>query len=94
MRPVYGIALAVGFVALLVWAIGVYVGESVKGWDSFNLDRRFGASGRRAVAAVLGFGMAGLSASYAGWNAGLAVLAAVAGAAVAIALAGRTNVPE
>ena len=83
-----------GFVALLAWTISVYVGESVKGWESFDLDRRFGVNGRRLLAAILGFGMAGLSASYAGWNAGLAVLAAVAGAAVSVALAGRANVPE
>ena len=94
VRSVYGIALALGIVALLTWAIAVFVGESVDGWESFDLDRRFGATGRRVVAAILGFGMAGLSASYAGWNAGLAGLAALAGVLVAMALAGRTNVPE
>ncbi len=94
MRAVYGIALAVGFVALLVWAIAVYASESVDGWDSFDLDRRYGANGRRTVGAVLGFGMAGLSASYAGWNTPLALAAAVAGAAVAVALAGRTSVSD
>lgn len=94
MRPVYGILLAIGFVGLVVWAISVYTSESVEGWESFNLDRRLGSRGRRAVASVLGFGMAGLSASYAGWNAGLALVAALAGAAVGVALAGQSNLPE
>ena len=94
MRVVYGIALAAGVVALLVWTVAVFAAGSVHGWESFDLERRFGANGRRVVAAVLGFGMAGLSASYAGWNAGLAGLAASAGAVVAVALAGRTDVPE
>lgn len=94
MRPIYGISLAVGFVALLVWITAVFASGSVKNWDSFDLERRFGVNGRRVIAAVLGFGMAGLSASYAGWNAGLAAGAAVAGAAVGIALAGTANVPD
>lgn len=94
MRAIYGVALAVGFVALLVWAVAVYVSGSVDRWEGFDLDRRFGANGRRAVAAILGFGMAGLSASYAGWNAALALTAAVAGAAVGVALAGRASVSD
>jgi hypothetical protein len=94
LRAVYGIALAVGFVSLLTWIIAVFAAGSVDGWESFDLEERFGASGRRVVAAVLGFGMAGLSASYAGWNTALAVAAAVAGAAVGVALAGPTSVRD
>ena len=91
MRAVYGIALAVGFVALLLWILAVFAAGSVKGWESFDLERRFGTTGQRTVAAVLGFGMAGLSASYAGWNTVLALGAAAAGAAVGVALAGQTS---
>ena len=73
--------------ALLSWIVAVFVADSVDGWEGFDLERRYGANGRRAVAAVLGFGMAGLSASYAGWNTSVALAAAAAGAAVAVALA-------
>ena len=94
VRAVYGISLAVGFVALLAWVAAVFASGSVDGWESFDLERRFGVIGRRVVAAVLGFGMAGLSASYAGWNTALAILAALAGAVVAVALAGPTSVRD
>ncbi len=94
MRALYGISLAVGFVALLVWATAVFASGSVKAWETFDLEQRFGVSGRRLVAGLLGFGMAGLSASYAGWHAGLAVGAAVAGLAVGVALAGAVNTSE
>ena len=94
MRAVYGIALAAGFVALLVWIVAVFAADSVDSWEGFDLERRYGVNGRRSVAAVLGFGMAGLSASYAGWNTSVALAAAAAGAAVAVALAGSSAVRD
>ncbi len=94
MRPIYGISLAVGFVGLLVWVTAVFASGSVKNWEGLDLEQRFGVNGRRVIAAVLGFGMAGLSASYAGWHAGIAAGAAVAGAAVGIALAGTANASD
>lgn len=94
MRPLYGISLAVGFVALLVWATAVFASGSVEKWEAFDLEKRFGLNGRRLIAGLLGFGMAGLSASYAGWHAGLAAGAALAGVAVGVALAGTVNASE
>jgi hypothetical protein len=38
------------------------------------------------LGAVLGFGMAGMSASFGGWPAGLAVVAGLGGAALLVAL--------
>lgn len=89
MRAVFGLALAIGSVALLAWIVAAAVAGSVENWDTVDPDARFGRTGRRVVAAVFGFGMAGLSAAYAGWSAPVALGAAVAGAAVAAGLSGR-----
>ncbi len=91
MRAVFGLALGFGSVAVLGWIIAVAVAESVEGWEKVSPDARFGLTGRRAVAAVFGFGMAGLSAAYAGWPMAVATLAAAAGAVVAAAIAGLTT---
>jgi len=87
MRAAFGFALGFGSVALLAWIVATGVSESVEGWKKVNPDARFGPTGRRVVAAVFGFGMAGLSAAYAGWPTAVATLAAVAGSVVAVAVA-------
>ncbi len=88
MRAVFGIALGFGAVMLLTWIAAVGVSQSVEGWAKVDPDARFGLTGRRVVAGVFGFGMAGLSAAYAGWPMAVATLAAAAGAVVAAAVAG------
>lgn len=88
MRALFGLALAVGAVGLLAWIAASAVAASVSGWEKTDPDIRFGVTGRRAVAAVFGFGMAGLSAAYAGWPMLVASLAALAGAVAAAAIAG------
>ena len=84
----FGLALGVGAVTLLAWIVAVGVAGSVEGWENVDPDTRFGLTDRRVVAAVFGFGMAGLSASYAGWSTAVATIAAVAGAVVGAAAAG------
>ena len=59
-----------------------------EGKDHLDPERRFGARGRDVVAATLGFGLGGMSASFGGWNTGLAVVGAVAGGVIAV-LVGR-----
>ncbi|MGI9611185.1 MAG: hypothetical protein ACR2NL_12905 [Acidimicrobiia bacterium] len=88
MRVVFGFALGFGTILLLAWIAAVTVAESVEGWAKVDPDARFGLTGRRLVAAVFGFGMAGLSAAFVGWPMAVATLAAVAGAVVAWAVAG------
>ena len=87
MRAVFGLALGLGIIMLLAWIVAAAVAATVDGWDNVDPDVRFGLAGRRIVAAVFGFGMAGLSAAYAGWATPVAALAAVAGAVVAGAVA-------
>jgi uncharacterized membrane protein AbrB (regulator of aidB expression) len=87
MVPVYAIALFVGFLLLLVWIVGVGIGTWVEGWEFADPERRFGFVGRSIVAGLVGFGMAGMSASFGGWPPVLAVLGAIAGAAAMVAVA-------
>ena len=71
MNYVYGIALVVGFVALIVLVIGTFLPN--------GFGRRMAV--RRIVGGLIAFGMGGLSASYAGWpllgSLGAGVLATV-----------------
>lgn len=87
MRAVFAIALGLGFVGLLAWISAAAVASSVEGWQRIDPDERFGTNGRSAVGGVFGFGMAGLSAAYAGWPAVAAVGSAVVGAIAAVAIA-------
>ncbi len=85
MVAVYAIFTIVGAVAIVGW---IALGLASSAWqDKEHLDpeTRFGERGRTVVAAVLGLGLAGMSASYGGWNAGLALVAALAGAGIGVA---------
>lgn len=87
MVPVYAIALFVGFLMLLAWIVGVAIGTWVDGWEFADPESRFGVVGRSIVAGVVGFGMAGMSASFGGWPPALAILGALAGAAAMVVVA-------
>ncbi len=84
---VYAVALVAGFLALMLWIVGVALGTWVDGWEFADPEARFGSTGRSVVGGVVGFGMAGLSATFAGWHAALALGAAVLGAAALVAVA-------
>lgn len=84
---IYAIALALGLLALLVWIVGVAVGAWVDGWEFADPERRFGETGRSTTAAVFGFGMGGMSATFAGWNSVLAAAAALVGGAALVVVA-------
>lgn len=87
MTPVYAIVLVVGIVALFAWLVLAAVGTSVDGWEGVDPERRFGRAGRFAVAGLVGFGMAGMSSTFAGWPVAATVAAALAGAAGLAAVA-------
>lgn len=87
MVPIYAIALFVGFLMLLAWIVGVGIGTWVEGWEFADPERRFGVVGRSIVAGLVGFGMAGMSASFGGWPPVLAVFGALAGAGAMVAVA-------
>lgn len=93
MVPIYALATAAGVVSLLVW-IGLTVfANTVAGREPLDPEGRFGPTGRVAVAAVFGFGLAGMSASFAGWS-WLAALAAALAGAIGAGLVARYLGPE
>lgn len=81
MTALFGIPLLGGLVFMLVWLAATAVAGTVDGWDHVDPEQRFGRQGRFVLAGLMGFGMAGLSALYAGWPELLAVAAGLAGAA-------------
>jgi len=85
---VFAITLVAGVVLLFVWIVAATVAEVVAGWERFDPER-LGSKVRSGVGAILGFGMAGLSAAYAGWPGVAAASAAMAGGAAGCWLAHR-----
>ena len=85
MVTIYSISLALGFVGLLVVILGGALAENL-GREDRDPGRRIGGAGRSVIAALVGFGMAGLSAEFSTfdleWPA--ALLVAVAGAVGAV----------
>lgn len=90
MVRVYAVVLVVGLIALVAWILAhsVYADS-----DRTHLDpeERFGVPGRRVIAGLVGFSMAGLSAEFSprdlSWP--VALLLAVVGASVLMWYAGR-----
>jgi hypothetical protein len=81
VTALFGIPLLLGFLLMLAWMAATAVARSVEGWERVDPERRLGTSGRFVLAGMIGFGMAGLSALYAGWPDPLAVGAGFVGAA-------------
>lgn len=87
MTPIYAVALLIGALLALGWVVGVAIGTWVDGWEFADPDRRFGGTGRAIVAGLIGFGMAGMSASFGGWPPVLAFCGAGAGAGAMVLVA-------
>ncbi len=88
LNALYGVVLLVGASGLLAWVAAAGVAAWVEGWSAVDPEARFGRRGRMAVAGAVGFGMAGLSASFAGWPTWLVPPGAIAGAGLLALLAG------
>jgi dipeptide/tripeptide permease len=82
MVKFYSIALALGVIGLIVVILGGAFAENVDREEK-DPGRRLGSGGRAAIGALVGFGMAGLSAEFStldlSWQ--VALLIAVVGAA-------------
>jgi hypothetical protein len=83
MVKIYSICLALGVVGLLVVILGGAFAENV-GRPARDPGRRIGGVGRAVIGAMVGFGMAGLSAEFSisdlSWQTALLVAIAGAGA--------------
>ena len=64
MVKVYAVVLALGVVLLIAWIFASYVGVSVPAWKRFDPEENIGKPGRRVVAGMVGFGLAGMSAEF------------------------------
>ena len=88
MVGVYSIAALVGFVALVAWLL---LGGGAEPGSRWDLESRLGARGRRPIAGLLGFGLAGLSAEFSprdlSWP--IALVLAVIGATAMVILTDR-----
>lgn len=89
MVKIYAVSLVVGMLALVLWVMAKAFSENIER-PSFDPEHRLGLVGRRVVAAMVGLGMAGLSAEFSPreipWP--LALLLALAGAVAAAWYAG------
>ncbi|HEY7564170.1 MAG TPA: hypothetical protein VIA81_04530 [Acidimicrobiia bacterium] len=90
MVRVYAIVLAIGVVLLIAWIFLRYFVGNTSGPAGFDPEARFGRRGRQVVAAMVGFGMAGMSAEFSprdlSWP--VALVLALAGAIAAAWFAG------
>ncbi len=91
MTAVYAVATVAGLASLIAWAL-LRGARPDDGDARFDPERRFGVRGRMVVAGGTGFGLAGMSSTFAGWSTGVAVAAAVVGAVV-VALLSRSLGP-
>jgi hypothetical protein len=81
VTALFGIPLLIGILLMLAWIVATAVAATVRGWERVDPELRFGQTGRLVLAGIIGFGMAGISALYAGWPSPLAVGAGLAGIA-------------
>lgn len=92
MVKVYAVVLVVGIVLLIGW-IFAHAFSANSSVDRFDPEERFGIPGRRIVAALVGFGMAGMSAEFSprdlGWPVALGL--AIVGASALAWYAGRID---
>ncbi|MBT8212235.1 MAG: hypothetical protein KJN71_03715 [Acidimicrobiia bacterium] len=86
MTALFALSLSLGIVALLAWIVMAALASNLEGWDWLHPDNGLGATGKAVIAAMVGFGMAGISADFAGWATLVGVGAAVAGAVGAVLL--------
>lgn len=88
MTLLFALPLLIGIVGLITWIGVTALARMSDQYAHLDPERRFGARGRFALAFILGFGMTGISALYAGWAAWLSVAAGLVGGAVLAAVAG------
>jgi hypothetical protein len=82
----FALPLVVGLFGMLTWVGATAAAGSVEGWDHLDPELRVGAPGRFVLAFLIGFGMAGISALFAGWGNLLSIVAGLVGAAALVVI--------
>jgi hypothetical protein len=93
VSAVYAVVLVIGILALIGWIVAHSLAVST-GRQDRDPEERFGVPGRRVVAALVGFGMAGMSGTYAAIEIStpVVIVLALAGAVAAAWWAGAIDV--
>lgn len=91
MIKVYVVILVTGIISLIAWILLLAHSEN-ESKPSLDPETRFGIGGRRVVAGMVGFGMAGMSAEFSPKNISwpLALVLALVGAGVSVWWAGAS----
>jgi hypothetical protein len=88
MTLLFALPLLIGIVGLIAWIGVTALARTSDQYAHLDPERRFGSRGRFALAFIVGFGMTGISALYAGWAWWLSLAAAIAGGVVLASVAG------
>ncbi len=93
MVRVYAVILAAGVMLLIGWIFAAYLAGNVPSWTRSDPEERFGIPGRRVVAGLVGFGLAGMSAEFSPFDLSwpVALVLAIAGAAAMVWYAGSVD---
>lgn len=94
MIAIYAGCIVLGVIGILGWLTLGLLSTSLRDKEHWEPEARFGSVGRLLIAGITGLGMAGMSASFGGWNTALSLVAALAGTGAAIALALYLGVEE
>ena len=86
MTILFALPLVVGLFLMVTWIGATAAAGSVEGWDHLDPELRVGATGRFLLAFLIGFGMAGISALFAGWGNLLSIGAGLVGGAVLVVI--------
>ena len=93
MVRVYAVILAAGVLLLIGWIFATYLASNVPSWKRFDPEEGVGIPGRRVVAGLVGFGIAGMSAEFSPFDLWwpVALVLAIAGAGAMVWYAGSVE---
>jgi hypothetical protein len=88
MTLIFAVPLLIGIVGLTAWIVATAMAHESDRYAHLDPEGMFGRRGRFALAFVLGFGMTGMSALYAGWATSLSLAAGLVGGLVLAVVSG------
>jgi hypothetical protein len=92
--PIYAVCVVAGSLAALGWIALGTISSAFAEKAHLDPETRYGEAGRFVVGGVLGFGLGGMSASFAGWGAIPALLGAIGGTGLLLVAARLLGVEQ